>query len=133
MSKRTHNTLKIEALIKTGASVSSISREAGVSRQRVQQIKRRLLNQWVSGVQVAVQPPDGVAGVEGAIPSQLHMASPKAITLHLTSPVYDALTEACAISNRQNPEDTISITEYIEELVINRVVELGLLKRHKRK
>ena len=132
MSKRTHNTLKIEALIKTGASVSSISREAGVSRQRVQHIKRRLLNQWVSGVQVAVQPPDGVAGSVPTTHSS-GMASPKAITLHLTSPVYDALTEACAISNRQNPEDTISITEYIEELVINRVVELGLLKRHKRK
>jgi hypothetical protein len=132
VSKRTHNTLKIEALIKTGASVSSISREAGVSRQRVQHIKKRLLGQWVSGVQVAVQPPEEVAGVDLAIHSS-GMATPKALTLHLMPAVYDALTEACAISNRQNPDDTISITEYIEELVINRVVELGLLKRHKRK
>lgn len=124
--------MKIEALIKTGASVSSISREAGVSRQRVQHIKRRLLNQYVAGVQVAVQPGEAVAGGPGALSSS-GMASLKALTLHLTAPVHDALTEACAISNRQNPDDTITITEYIEELVINRVVELGLLKRHKRK
>lgn len=132
MSDRTHKTLKIEALIKTGASVSSISREAGVSRQRVQHIKKRLTGQWVSEVQVAVQPGNGVAWSNGQLPSS-GMASLKALTLHLTAPVHDALTEACAISNRQNPEDTISLTEYVEELVINRVVELGLLKRHKRK
>ena len=132
MSKRTHSTLKIEALIKTGASVSSISREAGVSRQRVQHIKKRLLGQWVSGVQVAVQPGEEVASPDGHVLSS-GMASLKALTLHLTTPVHDALTEACDISNRQNPEDTISLTEYVEELVINRVVELGLLKRHKRK
>lgn len=132
MSSRNPNTLKIEALIKSGASVSSISREAGVSRQRVQHIKKRLLGQWVSGVQVAVQPADGVAGIDRPLHSS-GMASLKALTLHLTAPVHDALTEACAISNRQNPDDTITLTEYVEELVINRVVELGLLKRHKRK
>lgn len=103
-----------------------------MSRKWVRKIRERLETdyQLVSGTspmgQGATSPtPDGLVSSSG-------MASPKALTLHLTSPVYDALTEACAITNRQNPEDTISLTEYVEELVINRVVELGLLKRHKR-
>jgi hypothetical protein len=105
-----------------------------VSRKWVRKIRERLQTdyQLVSGTspmgEVSNSPtPDGLLSSSG-------MATlPKTLTLHLTPPVHDALSEACAIANRQNPEDTITLTEYVEELVINRVVELGLLRRNKRK
>lgn len=56
----------------------------------------------------------------------------KSFTLHLTPTVHDGLVEACAIINRQSPEDPITIAEYTEELIINKVVELGLLRKRGR-
>jgi hypothetical protein len=57
----------------------------------------------------------------------------KHLTIRFTPAVFDALTEACAITNRQDPTDTITVEDYVNELVINRVVELGLLRKNKRK
>lgn len=63
----------------------------------------------------------------------LHSISPmKSLTIHLTPAVHDALVEACQVTNRQSPEEPITITEYIEECVINRLAELGLLRKNKR-
>ena len=45
----------------------------------------------------------------------------------------DPTVEACAVANRKSPDEPITIVEYIEELIINRVVELGLLRKNKRK
>jgi hypothetical protein len=72
----------------------------------------------------------GFVNCAGEQDSTSHM---KTITINLTPPVYDALTEACGVANRQSPEEPITILEYVEECVINRVVELGLLRRKKRK
>jgi hypothetical protein len=57
----------------------------------------------------------------------------KSFTLNLTTAVHDALVEACAIVNRNSPEDPITIAEFTEELIINRVVEMGLLRVKKGK
>ena len=58
----------------------------------------------------------------------------KSLTIYLTPSVHDALVEACAVANRQSPDgEQITIQEYVEECVINRVVELGLLRKKKHK
>ena len=115
MQSRSQQTLTIEAMLKEGHTASAIAREVGVSRPRVQQIKRRLKEDHES-VTAPAEP----------------ASTMKALTIHFTPAVHDALAEACAIANRQSPEEPITITEYIEELVINRVVELGLLRKNKR-
>jgi hypothetical protein len=53
----------------------------------------------------------------------------KSLTINLTPAVYDALVEACGVANRKTPEEPITILEYVEELVSNRMVELGLLRK----
>ena len=117
MLSRSQRTLTIEAMLKEGQSVSSIAREFGVTRQRVQSIKARLLQ----------------GGYEAVTGTPAGSASPlKVFTISLTLPVHDAVVEACAVTNRKSPEEPITITEYVEECVITRVVELGLLRRKKR-
>jgi hypothetical protein len=73
---------------------------------------------------------EGPSTPSSEIPSQSHM---KALTLHLTPSVFDALTEACAITNRKDKDDPITVEDYAEECVIVRLVELGLLRKNKRK
>ena len=51
------------------------------------------------------------------------------LTIHLTNAVHDALVAACTFVNRQSPEDPITIAEFTEELIINKVVEMGLLRK----
>jgi len=119
---RSSTTVAIEQRLKAGESLSSIARSVGVSRQRVHSIKVRLCQQLVN----MTEPIDTQAGV---LVSHLPM---KSLTIQFTPAIHDALVEACAIVNRRDPEEPITIQEYIEELAINRVVELGLLRRNKR-
>ncbi len=122
MMVRSQQTLTIEAMLKDGQTISSIARQVGVSRARVQQIKRRVCKELINSTE-----PVSAGG-------ELVSSSPfKPITISLTPAVHDALVEACAVTNRQSPEEPITIQEYVEECVINRVVELGLLGRNKRK
>jgi hypothetical protein len=123
--QRSTSTLTIEELLKHGESVSSIARTTGLTRQWVIHIKKRLLREGV--LHVSVTPP--VTPFAGSLVSDSHM---KSLTLRLTSPVFDALAEACAIANRKDPEESITLEDYVGELVINRVVELGLLRKNKR-
>lgn len=120
--ERSTRTLAIEKLLKQGHAVSTIARDLGVSRQRVHSIKVRVCQQLVN----MTEPIDTQAG---ALVSHLPM---KSLTIHFTPAVFDALVEACEIVNRRSPEESITIQEYLEELAINRVVELGLLRRNKR-
>lgn len=123
MQDRSSQTLHIERLLSDGHTISSIARTMGVSRQWVQQINKRRCKglQDLAPLQ-EVQP--------ALLGSELHM---KSLTLRLTLPVYDALTEACAITNRKDPEEPITTEEYVEECVTTRLQELGLLRRNKRK
>jgi hypothetical protein len=115
---RNQQTLTIEAMLKKGQSISSIARQVGVSRQRVQNINRRLLRDYEVATATPVESPSG---------------SPmKSLSINLTPAVHDALVEACAVANRRAPEESITLQEYVEECVITRVVELGLLRRKKR-
>lgn len=131
MQVRSDKTLLIEAMIREGTPVSSIAREIGVSRGRVQQIKRRMSGDY----SLVTDTPSMIEGSGGSTFAGLvSSASPmKSLTVHFTPAVHDALVEACAITNRQSPEEPITIADYVEELVINRVVELGLLRKNKRK
>jgi hypothetical protein len=93
----------------------------------VQQIKRRLTSDY----SLVTDTPSMIDGAATSTPvSVIASHSPmKHFTVNLTSAVHDALVEACAITNRQSPEDPITIAEYTEDLIINRVVELGLLRK----
>ena len=121
MMVRSQQTLTIEAMLKDGKTISSIARSVGVSRARVQQIKRRVCEQFVNSTE-----PVSAGG-------ELVSSSPfKPLTISLTPAVHDALVAACEVANRNSPEETITIQEYVEECVINRVAELGLLRRNKK-
>jgi hypothetical protein len=122
MQSRSQQTLSIETRLKAGESLSSIARNVGVSRSRVQHISRRLLRDYESVTDAA--------NGSGEQVSNSHM---KSLTINLTPAVYDALVEACEVTNRKFPEEPITILEYVEECVINRVVDLGLLRRKKQK
>ena len=120
---RSQQTLTIEKLLKeANPNISAIARQMGVSRGWVQEINRRLLSDF----ETVAEP----ANVDG---KQVSNSNMKSLSIHLTPAVFDALVEACAVANRRAPEEPITITEYVEELVISRVVELGLLRRNKRK
>jgi hypothetical protein len=124
---RSSKTKDIEARLKAGHALSSIARDIGVSRQRVQAVNRRMqVDYSLVTATVAVQPPQTSCTPASVIASHLPM---KSFTVILTTPVYDALVEACAITNRQSPQDPITIAEYTEQLIINKVVELGLLRK----
>lgn len=123
MQSRSDTTLSIEARLKAGERVSAIARDLGISRQRVHSIKVRVCQQLVN----MTEPIDTEAG---ALISHLPM---KSLTIHFTPAVHDALVAACEITNRQSPDEPITIQEYVEEIAINRVVELGLLRKNKRR
>lgn len=113
--------------MKAGHNLSSIAREVGVSRQRVQAVNRRLFHDYsLVTATVALQPPQTSCTPVSVIASHSPM---KHFTVNLTTAVHDALVEACALTNRQSPADPINIAEYTEELIINKVVELGLLRK----
>jgi hypothetical protein len=119
---KAQQTVDIELMLQAGHPVTRIAQWAGVSQQRVSYIKKRLSQPLTTPVVTTPEAQPEVAPCNVA--SVL-----KPITLHLTPSVFDALTEACSISNRRNPEDLITIQDYIEELIINRVAELGLLRK----
>jgi len=133
MLARSQKTLAIEAMVKEGQSISSIARQMGVDRAWVQQVKRRLLGDYELATQINRRL---LSNYEVASPAETPSPSGspmKALTICLTPAVHDALVEACEVANRQTPEEPITINEYVEECIINRVVELGLLRRNKRK
>ncbi len=125
--QKTQRTIDIEAMLREGHSVATIARWAGVSQQRVSYIKKRLFN--TTPTTPVVTTPAPVSEAQSCIVASVL----KPITLHLTPSVFDALTEACAVVNRQDPDDPVTLADYVEELVINRVVELGLLRKTKRR
>jgi hypothetical protein len=103
----------------------------GVSRQPRATVKRSLHSDYSLVTDTgSMIPPQGSITPDGELISHSPM---KSFTLNLTTAVHDALVEACAIVNRNSPEDPITIAEYTEELVINKVVELGLLRVKKGK
>src|SRR5215471_611070 len=122
MQPRSQQTLTIEAMLKEGKNLSDIARQMGVSRQRIQSIKQRVSQQLVT----STEPVSGGGELVSGLPF-------KSLTIHVTPAVHDAIVEACEVANRKSPEEQITISEYVEECVINRVVELGLLRRNKRK
>lgn len=125
---RSQQTTDIERMLQAGHPVSDIARWASVSQQRVSFIKKRLEKSQPPTTPIS-QPPDPVV----TTPSRIVVSVLKPLTLHLTPSVFDALTEACAITNRRNPDDTITVQEYVEELTMNRLAELGLLRKQRRK
>lgn len=127
---RSTQTLTIERLLKEDThSLTSIASAAGVSRQRVHQIKKRMLARYVSIGVVNLTAGDCQEGFKQDFKEPVVSDSMKALTIRFTPAVFDALTEACAVSNRQSLDETITIEDYVEECAINRVVELGLLRR----
>ena len=112
---RSPQTRSIETMLKKGKSISSIAREFGVSRQRVQTVNKRLMGDYES----VLAPPKPASSI-------------KTLTINLTPAVLAAVVEACAVVNRKS-EEPITIVEYIEELVIAQVVEMGLLRKNKRR
>jgi hypothetical protein len=116
-------TIDIELLIKEGRSVSAIARWAGVSRQRVQNIKCRMNRPQPTEAESASQPVEQ--------PPSPPAPFIKTITLHITPSVLVALTEACALTNHENPDENVTVEDYAEECVINRLIELRLLRKNK--
>jgi len=111
---RSERTLLIESMLQDGKlSTSEIARQNHVSRARVQAIKRRL----------QAPPPK---------PSAAHSSGTKTITVRFTPRVFAALTAACEIVNQENSDDPLTIEDYAEECVVNRLVTMGLV-RQKRK
>lgn len=94
----------------------------------MQHVNRRLQGAYSlvtdTSSMIPVQPVSPAASV---VPSH----SMKSFTVNLTTAVHDALVEACGIANRRSPDGPITLAEYTEELIINRVVELGLLRTKK--
>lgn len=125
--KRSSRTLEIEARLKAGHSLSAIARESNVTRARVQQIKRRMCADYslVTDTSSTLEP-QTTSTPKVVVRSSLPM---KSFTISLTPAVHDGLVEACAITNRLFPQDPITINEYTEELIISRVIELGLVRK----
>lgn len=126
--ERSRRTLQIEHCLKQGHTISAIAREFGVARRWVQQVRARLTTDFtpVTSHMREVSTSHTPASV---IPSHSPM---KQITITMTNAVHDALVEMCALTNRQSPEDPITIAEYTEELIINKAVEMGLLRKRGR-
>lgn len=120
MHSRSTQTLTIEAMLKAGQSPSAVAREMGVSRQRIHSIKQRLCQQLVN----STEPVSGSGELSNGLPF-------KSLTIRITPAVHDALVEACEVTNRGCPEEPVTLAEYVEECVINRVAELGLLRKNK--
>lgn len=110
-------------MLQAGESASSIARSVGVSRPRIQYVKKRMLR----GLQCNPVTGEGLQG-SGLLLSK----SMKQLTIRFTPAVYDALVEACTIANRQDPEEQITISDYVEQVTINNLVEMGLVRKHKR-
>lgn len=126
---KSEQTDTIERLLIDGKhSLQSIASVIGVSRPRVSQIKKRMLEEG----RKAVSPQTVRSRTQEKLESVM-LDSMKALTIRFTPAVFDALAEACAISNRQNPDDTITIEDFIEECAVVKVVELGLLKQRRKK
>jgi hypothetical protein len=66
---------------------------------------------------------------DGSVCSESFM---RHITVKLTSPMYDALVEACSITNRKDPDDAITVEDYAEECIVTRLVELGLVRKYRK-
>lgn len=106
-------------------SVSEIARIHNVSRVRVRQIRNRLVttSPLVEG---------GTSTPTQEIPAtQLQSLGMKTLNLHLTPAVFAALTEACQLTNH-NSDEPITVTDYVEECLITRLSELGLIRRKRK-
>lgn len=116
---RSTNTLLIEQMLRDGVlSISEIARLHHVSRARVQFIAKRL------------QPPATPVAPHQLHPTpQLRSLGMRAINISFTPRVFAALTEACALVNQENSDDPITVEDYAEECVMNRLVTLGLLRK----
>ena len=57
----------------------------------------------------------------------------KTLQVRLTPTVFAALTEACSVANTLDTDDPLTVEDYVNQLIINRVVELGLLRKPKSK
>jgi hypothetical protein len=125
MQTRSETSITIEGMLQAGESVSAIARAMGVSRTRVQQINKRMQAEGCKGVQDLA----GV-GLQGTTSRNLANVL-KTLTIRLTPAVFAALTEACVITNSRDPEDPLTVEDYVNQLIINRVVDLGLLRKPK--
>lgn len=121
---KSQKTLLIEQMLQDGQSISSIAREFDISRARVHHIKSRLLKSGVTCNGVTPLQPHH----DGLVFSNQSM---KSLNIRLTTPVFDALTEACAITNRKDRDDPITVEDYVEECLTTRLVELGLIRKRK--
>jgi hypothetical protein len=121
MLARSHQTITIEEMLSNGQSQTSIARQMGITRQRVGKIAKRLTS--------CTQPVAG-GGLRGG-PSGI-VAPVKSLTLQLTPAVFAALVEACQVSNHKDPEEQITITDYVEQVLINNLVEMGLMRKHRK-
>jgi hypothetical protein len=119
---RNPQTLLVESLLRDGMSLSTIARQVGISKQRVHQISTR--------VRQDRQALDG-GGLQGVNPVISHLPM-KSLTIRFTPAVYDALVEACQIVNRKDTEEQITIQDYVEQCTINNLVELGLMRKHRK-
>lgn len=124
---KSQQTIDIELMLLEKHSVSAIARWAGVSQQRVSYIKKRMGEVTTPTTPVVTTPHQVITE-----PS-CNVALVKSLTVTLTPSVYDALVEACGVANRQDPDEPITMSDYVEELIINRVVELGLLRKYKKR
>lgn len=125
---KSEQTDTIERLLRDGKhSLSTIARSMGVSQPRISQIKKRMVledHKTISPQPIRSQAQEKV---DACI-----VDSMKALTIRFTPSVFDALVEACAVTNRANPDDTITLEDFIEECATVRVVEMGLLRRRKK-
>lgn len=92
----------------------------------MQQVKRRLLGDY----ELVTDTPSMIEASTSITPaSEICSHSPmKSFTVNLTTPVHDALVEACAVVNRNSDEGPITLGEYTEEIIINTVMAMGLLR-----
>lgn len=125
---KSEQTDTIERLLRDGKhSLSTIARSMGVSQPRISQIKKRMVledHKTISPQPIRSQAQEKV---DACI-----VDSMKALTIRFTPSVFDAFVEACAVTNRANPDDTITLEDFIEECATVRVVEMGLLRRRKK-
>lgn len=127
---RSDRTIIIEQMLKEGThSISHIARVNNVDRKWVQLVRNRMLNENID---------DGVASVIPDDQCTNKFSNVRSLTVRLTLPVFDALTEVVAIANRAEMQsapageaEPITIEDYVEELIRTKAVELGLLRQRR--
>lgn len=118
---RSAQTLSIEGMLLDGVmSLSEIARTHGVTRGRVQFIKRRM-----------IPPATPVAGPGSTLDTPLQSSGMKTLNLHLTPAIYKALVEATSISNIGSDEPNTT-EEYVSDVLIAHLQTLGLIRQQKR-